>query len=64
MAEPITAADLRKWRARMGWKQKEAAAWLIVPHRTYQNWEEGHRKLRHGYGVRVRMQLAEKRYGK
>lgn len=34
---------LWKWREREGLTQREAAATLGVPHRTYQGWEGGRR---------------------
>lgn len=33
--------DLYIWRVKLGWTQKQAAAYLDVSLRTYQNWEQG-----------------------
>jgi DNA-binding transcriptional regulator YiaG len=35
------ADDLKEWRSRMGFLQPHAAAWLGIPYRTYQEWEQG-----------------------
>ena len=43
----MTAEQLKEWRARHGLKQGEAADVLGAPHRTYENWEQGRRKIPH-----------------
>lgn len=40
-SKSVPKGQIAKWRKRMGFSQKEAAAWLNVPKRTYQNWEHG-----------------------
>lgn len=54
-APPVTPAKpkqprmdglaLREWRAALGLSQAEGAALLGIPHPTFRNWEENHRKI-------------------
>lgn len=37
----VLRAELYLWRTKLGWTQKQAAAWLEVMLRTYENWEQG-----------------------
>lgn len=38
---PVPKTQIINWRKRMKFSQREAAEWLKVPKRTYQNWELG-----------------------
>jgi DNA-binding transcriptional regulator YiaG len=49
-------AELRRWRLRLGFSQREAAELLGVPKRTLQDWEQGRRKPR-GFALKA---LSEK----
>lgn len=40
-AEPSFPDELKTWRAGLGFTQAQAAEWLDVPLRTYQEWEQG-----------------------
>lgn len=35
------SARLKKWRMQHKMTQPQAAQWLDVPHRTYEQWEQG-----------------------
>lgn len=48
---PISPAALQEWRRNLGWTQATAAAWLGVKPRTYENWEQGYRTMRHPVAV-------------
>lgn len=48
--------SLSLWRKRVGWTQKQAAAYLDVSLRTYQNWEQG-RKIEQPGPIRKLMKL-------
>lgn len=41
MAALVMAPELRAWRARHRWTQRDAAAELRVSKRTYEAWEAG-----------------------
>ena len=41
----MTPADLTAWRNRLGLSQSGAAARLNTPVDTYQNWEQGRRRI-------------------
>jgi DNA-binding XRE family transcriptional regulator len=58
---PLGKAELKAWRQRLGWTQAEAAAWLGVAKRSYENWECGHRNPGHPMGIRLRMEMASRR---
>lgn len=62
MASPLSAKELKEWRAILGWTQGRAADWLGVKKRSYENWESAHRNPQYPLGVRMRMQLAEQRF--
>lgn len=51
--------ELLIWRKRMGWTQKLAAEYLQVNLRTYENWEQGHRKVGNEGPVRKLMKQAK-----
>ena len=42
---PFAKGELKAWRVGLGWTQEEAAGALGLNARTYQNWEQGHRKM-------------------
>lgn len=58
---PVTEADLKQWRKKMGWTQKDAANWLGVSFRSYESWECSHRNPQHPIAIRARMAEAENR---
>ena len=43
----------------MLWSQSQAARWLNVPVKTYQNWEHGIRKAHQPGPIRKRMEAAK-----
>lgn len=43
--DPVTAADLKRWRTLANLTRRQAAAALNVPARTYENWEEERRAI-------------------
>lgn len=49
---PVTPAELVAWRKSRGWTQRRASEWMSVSLKTYQNWEQGHRSMRHPVLVR------------
>jgi DNA-binding transcriptional regulator YiaG len=53
------AETLRAWRARMGYVQTEAADWLCVNLRTYQDWEQGRCEPRQVGPVLKAIELSE-----
>lgn len=50
--DPISGTELRDWRDKLGWTQKEAANYLGYPVRSYENWEQDHRPV--PYPVTIR----------
>ena len=58
--EGAFAEQLRDWRTRRGYTQEQAAAWLRVPLRTYQEWEQGRREPWQTGPIRKLMQQARK----
>lgn len=57
---PEFAEEIKTWRAKHGWTQEQAAAYLQVPLKTYQNWEWGRRAPQPIGPVRKLMALAPK----
>lgn len=51
---------LSKWREALNMTQKEAAAFLRVPIRTYQEWEQGRRKPKQDGPLRKVMELSKR----
>lgn len=62
LAAPLDKAEIRAWRASLGWARIEAAKWLKVSVRSYENWENGHRRPGHPVGIRLRMQMATEKF--
>lgn len=60
--KPLAVDELKTWRTRRGWTQKEAARWLRVSLRTYQGWEAGRRKT-HVALVRLAMKEPKPKKG-
>lgn len=56
--KPIAKEEFREWRDRMAWTQKGAADWIGCSIKTYQNWEQGCRPVRHPIMIRKVMALA------
>lgn len=50
--EPVPGKELSDWRKRAGLTQRAAAQWLGVSQRTYENWEQNTRRMRHPVAVR------------
>ena len=44
MTTMTLADEIRDWRLALGWTRKQAAAFLGVPLRTLEGWEQGRRK--------------------
>lgn len=55
------AEECKEWRARMGFTQKEAAAFLEVNKRTYEEWEGGRHQPDQQGPIRKFMGLTAKR---
>lgn len=49
---------LKLWRASLGWTQKKAAQYLVVPLTTYERWEAGTRKVHNPGPVKKLMTMA------
>ena len=62
LSAPIGKAEIRAWRASLKWTRVEAAKWLKVSPRSYENWEIGHRSPGHPIGIRLRMQMATEQF--
>ena len=56
--KPLAAAELRAWRNRLNWTQREAAERLGIPRRTLEAWEHGQRCVLPG-PVQLAMRLLE-----
>ena len=55
---PFQQGELKRWRTEeMAWTQEQAAGALGLKLRTYQNWEQSHRKMR--FPKILRTQLAQ-----
>jgi len=52
--------DLSTWRAHLGMTQKEAADFLFVPIRTYQEWEQGRRAPKQAGPLRKVLELSRR----
>ena len=59
--KPLPPDELKAWRWRNDLTQETAAEWLGVSVRTYENWEQGHREMRHPIAVRRLSQLTDKK---
>ena len=57
----LQAADLKRWRHRCDWTQKQAAAWLNVPLKAYQKWEQAYRAAHNPGPILARMKQARPR---
>lgn len=60
MPEKEFADELKAWRYARGWTQEDAAKYLDVPLKTYQNWEWGRRLPNTPGPIRKLMKLAPK----
>ena len=61
-SETVPAAEFKTWRKeRMKWTQRQAAAWLQVPLKAYQKWEQGYRSAHNPGPIRLRMKQARPR---
>lgn len=58
MKKPISAARLKHWRNERAWTQEDAADWLGVSLKAYQNWEQGARTMRHPVAINKLMEQA------
>jgi Predicted transcriptional regulator len=52
------AEELKQWRQRLGWTQRQAAEYLGAPLATYKNWEVGHRSPANWSAIRKLMKMA------
>ncbi len=63
-AGPLTKKELQTWRATMRWTQKDAADWLRITLRSYENWEQGYRLRQHHPGTIRQLMNSALRDGK
>ena len=57
-AHLLTAEELKKWRGNLNWTQRQAAAWLRVPLKAYQKWEQAYRQAHNPGPIKLRMKQA------
>jgi DNA-binding transcriptional regulator YiaG len=58
---PPTAQELVAWRRQHGLTQRQAADWLGIPIKTYQNWEQSHRVMKYPVTIRRLMDAVRRR---
>jgi len=56
MPEPLTAADLKSYRERLGLTQAQLAARLGVDAMTVSRWERGAQGIRHAAALRLQLE--------
>lgn len=57
--ESLSAEDFKAWRLRLEWTQAQAAHWLDVPVRTYQEWEQDRQRPQQVGPIRKLMAQAD-----